>query len=411
MSTRHSTKTVDAACGTTNWMNLSWEEIDKYLDYDNYEDSLPTQILKTARVAASPKPRVYALGATVKGKRLRVRTTGGKIDFRIRDTQSVVTGEQRLTCLSHVYDQTNRSSLWVSDSVINSEIHLKNHFLFGRTSSPLMNYLVGERTPCTIEQTYYPDQWAGVVGEMTAYILGLFECKLDLRGYPKLRRLHSKSLRSFGGASFLRFMTCVAHIALSLKPWVSCPVIETIIVLSEIERAFGDKPVVNGDHSDPLSGFEVPSLCNGTAIIASPGTGKTQFLNGFHLGFIDTDYLNVEAMNKDPTIMGRLLSYGISVFTNRWEWRQWSVAPIYIKAHDMVSRLIAKTKPTLEMRALSAAKREALLSRRRELRQREWVEAYTGLDEYTLTIHLGEGQCLLHGYGVLLDHLLTMRMV
>lgn len=68
----------------------------------------------------------------------------------------------------------------------------------------------------------------------------------------------------------------------------------------------------------------------GLIFLSPPGMGKTLFQLTHPFGYLDTDNLNSEAIDADPTIIDCLVQNGLTVVTNRWEYQKWNQFKIAI---------------------------------------------------------------------------------
>lgn len=132
----------------------------------------------------------------------------------------------------------------------------------------------------------------------------------------------------------------------------------------------------------------------GLLFIAPPGMGKTTTQLVYPYGMLDTDNLNDEALDQDPTIVDRLVQNGLTVVTSRFEYKRWSSFKIAAFPYDLISTMKKKgfcfTEDELSetIAARNAMRRKQLKKpifqriQRKHPDGRRWVEAYKDVKSY-----------------------------
>lgn len=132
----------------------------------------------------------------------------------------------------------------------------------------------------------------------------------------------------------------------------------------------------------------------GVVFIAPPGMGKTVAQFVYPYGMLDTDNLNTELLDADPTIIDNLVNNGITVITNRWDFKRWTSFKIAAFPKDLKETMKRKgfcftenelAEVIAARNALSRKQiKKPIFSRiqRKHPDGRKWIEAYKDVKTY-----------------------------
>lgn len=144
-------------------------------------------------------------------------------------------------------------------------------------------------------------------------------CDIPIEG-----RKYIKTLKGFPSATkFVKVLHGFLHCVIANQAAMSEPEDAIAIATLCVERIEG-----------VFRGFQLET-CHGGVFISPPGMGKTHFQARHPYGFIDTDDLHVENIDKSPDIVERLSVAGFAVLSNRHEWKKYKLMSIAIFPADL----------------------------------------------------------------------------
>lgn len=189
----------------------------------------------------------------------------------------------------------------------------------------------------------------------------------------RLRTLAFSELKGF------RLVTLVARLLIHCAK-IGCGIKGVVSALNAIEDVYDSKSVPHG-----------PA---GHVMVCPPGVGKTTTELLYSFGYLDTDFLNKSVLVENPHFVDNLVKAGFSLFSNLWNWKQFTVKTFGILPNDLKASLESKfiypsTLEHMRRKALANLKTRpgVWAPRMIEVRydQEQWIAAFADMEQFIPT--------------------------